>query len=42
MLRVGIYGVVLAANLAALFCVLNPWFEEWSGATSWMVRRAAP
>lgn len=31
-LRLGIYGLVALANAAALLCVLNPWFEEWSAA----------
>lgn len=24
-----IWGVVALSNFAALFCVVNPWFEEW-------------
>lgn len=25
----GIWLVVAAANLAALFCAANPWFQDW-------------
>ncbi len=30
MSKIGIFGVVLLANAAVLFCIFNPWFEQWS------------
>lgn len=29
LLKTGIFGVVLLANLVALFCIINPWFDGW-------------
>lgn len=28
-MKQGIFLVVLLANAVALFCVFNPWFEDW-------------
>jgi hypothetical protein len=28
-MKEGIYIVVLAANIAALFCIFNPWYVKW-------------
>ena len=28
-MKQGIFFVVLLANAVALFCVSNPWFEDW-------------
>lgn len=28
----GIFLVALLANLVALFCILSPWFPQWSGS----------
>ncbi|MEW5725883.1 MAG: hypothetical protein AB1896_22430 [Thermodesulfobacteriota bacterium] len=30
-MKTGIFGVALLANAAALFCLINPWFEQWRG-----------
>ncbi len=27
----GIFLAVILANVVALFCVFNPWFEDWKG-----------
>ncbi len=29
MLRSGIFAILLLANTVALFCAVNPWFEDW-------------
>lgn len=29
-MKKGVYVIALASNIAALFCILNPWFEDWA------------
>jgi len=30
-MRKGIFLAALLANVVAIFCVFNPWFEDWKG-----------